>query len=75
MFLCLGNILVNITGLFLVEIPVFFFFFTFIFHFLTFYKIFLYTRKGFFFCILSLDDLTLKNCDVDERVLYIYIIV
>ena len=45
MFLCLGNILVNITGLFLVEIPVFFFFFfTDIFHFLTYYKIFLYPR-------------------------------
>ena len=33
MFLCLGNILVNITGLFLVEIPVFFFFFHFYFSF------------------------------------------
>ena len=46
MFLRLGNMLVNITGLFLVEIPVifFFFFFTFIFHFLTYYKIFLYPR-------------------------------
>ena len=24
-----------------------------------------------FFCILSLDYLTLKNCDVDERVLHV----
>ena len=31
------------------------------------------TRKGFFFfCILSLKYLTLKNCDVDERVLYVW---
>ena len=26
-------------------------------------------RKGFF-CILSLEYLTLKNCDIDEQVLY-----
>ena len=47
MFLCLGNILVNITGLFLVEIPVIFFFFSllfFIFLHITYYKIFLYPR-------------------------------
>ena len=30
------------------------------------------TRKGFFFCILSLEYLTLKNCDADERVVYVW---
>ena len=29
-------------------------------------------EKAFFFCILSLEYLTLKNCDADERVVYVW---